>query len=429
MFNKIPQLRRLNVPVLPTVYSEALSYYEDIAFISKKMNELIEEYNALVGEMNTFTEEVANAVEEIDNSVSDKVDKINLPDDNATYVYTSHLGVQGKRTARDFKSSGSLVLYDDNGRINLGSNSDPNYAVDWGSTAVEAEGSLIAVRDRYGNVKVNEEPNDDGDATSKKYVDRKLLGKVDKLDRQIADEGVYAYASKQDEEVAIPIMVRPDGVHDYAESIVRRNEDGVIETPTGDVVGTNVIEEWLSEKVGKINEQDGATYVYTSRNGEDGSRKARDYPTSGAIPLYTNRLTLTSNAPTQNTDVTNKVYVDSKFAFTMRYQKIVLPREWDGNEVAIDIGGNYDLVSISFTHEMDGEEIHDEIKTYGGLPDDEETNILIGASNDIALARYDPTSGAADYSVKIYKTGIDELFPNFNANNGEYIIVTIIYGG
>lgn len=48
MINKIKKLFRFNTPVLPTAYSESLSYYEDIQLLINKIDECVDTINNLV---------------------------------------------------------------------------------------------------------------------------------------------------------------------------------------------------------------------------------------------------------------------------------------------------------------------------------------------------------------------------------------------
>lgn len=48
MINKIKKLFRFNTPVLPTAYSESLSYYEDIQLLINKIDECVDAINNFV---------------------------------------------------------------------------------------------------------------------------------------------------------------------------------------------------------------------------------------------------------------------------------------------------------------------------------------------------------------------------------------------
>ena len=52
-----PCRRSLWTPILPTVFSESLSYLEQLSAFSKKLNELIESYNKFSGEYENYVQE------------------------------------------------------------------------------------------------------------------------------------------------------------------------------------------------------------------------------------------------------------------------------------------------------------------------------------------------------------------------------------
>ena len=65
-----PCKRSLWTPILPTVFSESLSYLEQLSAFSKKLNELIESYNKFSGEYENYVQDQLKPYQsQIDNSV------------------------------------------------------------------------------------------------------------------------------------------------------------------------------------------------------------------------------------------------------------------------------------------------------------------------------------------------------------------------
>ena len=73
--------RNLWTPILPTVFSESLSYLEQLSAFSKKLNELIESYNKFSGEYENYVQEqlkpYQSQIDELTNRFNSIVDEIN----------------------------------------------------------------------------------------------------------------------------------------------------------------------------------------------------------------------------------------------------------------------------------------------------------------------------------------------------------------
>lgn len=76
-----PCRRSLWTPILPTVFSESLSYLEQLSAFSKKLNELIESYNKFSGEYENYVQEqlkpYQSQIDELTNRFNSIVDEIN----------------------------------------------------------------------------------------------------------------------------------------------------------------------------------------------------------------------------------------------------------------------------------------------------------------------------------------------------------------
>ena len=76
-----PCRRSLWTPILPTVFSESLSYLEQLSAFSKKLNELIESYNKFSGEYENYVQEqlqpYQSQIDELTNRFNSIVEEIN----------------------------------------------------------------------------------------------------------------------------------------------------------------------------------------------------------------------------------------------------------------------------------------------------------------------------------------------------------------
>lgn len=76
-----PCRRSLWTPILPTVFSESLSYLEQLSAFSKKLNELIESYNKFSGEYENYVQEqlqpYQSQIDELTNRFNSIVNEIN----------------------------------------------------------------------------------------------------------------------------------------------------------------------------------------------------------------------------------------------------------------------------------------------------------------------------------------------------------------
>ena len=76
-----PCRRNLWTPILPTVFSESLSYLEQLSAFSKKLNELIESYNKFSGEYENYVQDqlkpYQSQIDELTNRFNSIVDEIN----------------------------------------------------------------------------------------------------------------------------------------------------------------------------------------------------------------------------------------------------------------------------------------------------------------------------------------------------------------
>ena len=76
-----PCRRSLWTPILPTVFSESLSYLEQLSAFSKKLNELIESYNKFSGEYENYVQEqlkpYQSQIDELTNRFNTIVNEIN----------------------------------------------------------------------------------------------------------------------------------------------------------------------------------------------------------------------------------------------------------------------------------------------------------------------------------------------------------------
>ena len=76
-----PCRRSLWTPILPTVFSESLSYLEQLSAFSKKLNELIESYNKFSGDYENYVQEqlkpYQSQIDELNNRFNSIVNEIN----------------------------------------------------------------------------------------------------------------------------------------------------------------------------------------------------------------------------------------------------------------------------------------------------------------------------------------------------------------
>lgn len=76
-----PCRRSLWTPILPTVFSESLSYLEQLSAFSKKLNELIESYNKFSGDYENYVQEqlkpYQSQIDELTNRFNSIVNEIN----------------------------------------------------------------------------------------------------------------------------------------------------------------------------------------------------------------------------------------------------------------------------------------------------------------------------------------------------------------
>ena len=76
-----PCRRSLWTPILPTVFSDSLSYLEQLSAFSKKLNELIESYNKFSGEQENYVQEqlkpYQSQIDELTNRFNSIVNEIN----------------------------------------------------------------------------------------------------------------------------------------------------------------------------------------------------------------------------------------------------------------------------------------------------------------------------------------------------------------
>lgn len=105
------------IPVLPTVYEDALSYYELLCKVSKKLNDVIEAVNGKVDE-ETVREMIDEVYEYVDEQITQVTEGYVAKTTSANKVYgTNQYGEDGALTASDTVEYDSIVKRDHAGHV------------------------------------------------------------------------------------------------------------------------------------------------------------------------------------------------------------------------------------------------------------------------------------------------------------------------